>query len=69
MSRVLLASLVLTTATGRLDPVRPLPTLRNSAMKTGQLDNLLPTLSKKDAQTIKAIADGFAPLLLVPGSK
>ena len=59
MYSALLASLVLTTATGRLDPVRPLPTLRNNAMRTGQLDNLLPTISKKEALAIKALADGF----------
>jgi len=28
-------------------------------MRTGQLDNLLPTISKKEALAIKALADGF----------
>jgi hypothetical protein len=36
-------------------------------MKTGQLANLLPTISKKEALAIKAIADGFAPAAHLKG--
>ena len=34
-----------------------MPTLRNNAMKTGQLTNFLPTIRKTDAQAIVALAE------------